>query len=241
MADHSQVYHKNSGGRCDSTDMLLCNSDSHQIDMEGERQERTELDFSNFRPTFQHQEELKKDYNSLTSRDVNEPMAAHHQETKSLSDVEMTSERSDVDEPGEYRCDMCPKSFQWKSNLIRHQMAHDSGKKFCCENCDKVFTDPSNLQRHIRSQHVGARSHACSECGKTFATSSGLKQHQHIHSSVKPFQCEVCLKAYTQFSNLCRHKRMHADCRQQIKCKDCGQAFSTVTSLANINASARAL
>ena len=42
---------------------------------------------------------------------------------------------------------------------------------------------------------------------------------------------QVCLKAYTQFSNLCRHKRMHADCRQQIKCKDCGQAFSTVTSL----------
>ncbi len=42
---------------------------------------------------------------------------------------------------------------------------------------------------------------------------------------------QVCMKAYTQFSNLCRHKRMHADCRQQIKCKDCGQAFSTMTSL----------
>lgn len=41
----------------------------------------------------------------------------------------------------------------------------------------------------------------------------------------------MCLKAYTQFSNLCRHKRMHADCRQQIKCNDCGQAFSTITSL----------
>ncbi|XP_052716606.1 MDS1 and EVI1 complex locus protein EVI1-B-like isoform X2 [Crassostrea angulata] len=112
-----------------------------------------------------------------------------------------------------------------------HKGNVESGRKFCCENCDKVFTDPSNLQRHIRSQHIGARSHACGECGKTFATSSGLKQHQHIHSSVKPFQCEVCLKAYTQFSNLCRHKRMHADCRQQIKCKECGQAFSTVTSL----------
>ena len=56
------------------------------------------------------------------------------------------------------------------------------------ENCDKVFTDPSNLQRHIRTNHVGARSHACPECGKTFATSSGLKQHTHIHSSVKPFR-----------------------------------------------------
>ncbi|CAG5124754.1 unnamed protein product, partial [Candidula unifasciata] len=132
---------------------------------------------------------------------------------------------------GDYMCDECPKSFQWKANLQRHQLTHDADRKFPCENCDKVFTDPSNLQRHIRSQHLGARSHACSECGKTFATSSGLKQHQHIHSSFKPFQCEVCLKAYTQFSNLCRHKRMHADCRQQIICKDCGQAFSTLTSL----------
>ncbi|XP_030632491.1 histone-lysine N-methyltransferase MECOM [Chanos chanos] len=134
-------------------------------------------------------------------------------------------------EEREYKCDQCPKAFNWKSNLIRHQMSHDSGKHYECENCSKVFTDPSNLQRHIRSQHVGARAHACPECGKTFATSSGLKQHKHIHSSVKPFICEVCHKSYTQFSNLCRHKRMHADCRTQIKCKDCGQMFSTTSSL----------
>uniref|UniRef100_A0A8C4GE55 MDS1 and EVI1 complex locus n=1 Tax=Dicentrarchus labrax TaxID=13489 RepID=A0A8C4GE55_DICLA len=134
-------------------------------------------------------------------------------------------------EEREYKCDQCPKAFNWKSNLIRHQMSHDNGKHYECENCSKVFTDPSNLQRHIRSQHVGARAHACSDCGKTFATSSGLKQHKHIHSSVKPFMCEVCHKSYTQFSNLCRHKRMHADCRTQIKCKDCGQMFSTTSSL----------
>ncbi|XP_039698340.1 histone-lysine N-methyltransferase PRDM16 isoform X3 [Pteropus medius] len=137
-------------------------------------------------------------------------------------------------EEREYKCDQCPKAFNWKSNLIRHQMSHDSGKRFECENCVKVFTDPSNLQRHIRSQHVGARAHACPDCGKTFATSSGLKQHKHIHSTVKPFiyvSGEVCHKSYTQFSNLCRHKRMHADCRTQIKCKDCGQMFSTTSSL----------
>ncbi|TSX85964.1 MDS1 and EVI1 complex locus protein EVI1 [Bagarius yarrelli] len=125
-------------------------------------------------------------------------------------------------EEREYKCDQCPKAFNWKSNLIRHQMSHDSGKHYECENCSK---------RHIRSQHVGARAHACPDCGKTFATSSGLKQHKHIHSSVKPFMCEVCHKSYTQFSNLCRHKRMHADCRTQIKCKDCGQMFSTTSSL----------
>uniref|UniRef100_H2YQJ0 C2H2-type domain-containing protein n=1 Tax=Ciona savignyi TaxID=51511 RepID=H2YQJ0_CIOSA len=102
---------------------------------------------------------------------------------------------------------------------------------FNCEHCDKSFTDPSNLQRHIRQQHVGARAHPCPECGKTFATSSGLKQHQHIHSSVKPFTCEVCHKSYTQFSNLCRHKRMRADCRTQIKCRSCNQLFPNSSSL----------
>uniref|UniRef100_A0A674GAF9 MDS1 and EVI1 complex locus n=1 Tax=Taeniopygia guttata TaxID=59729 RepID=A0A674GAF9_TAEGU len=114
-----------------------------------------------------------------------------------LQDVHEIQECKECDQPGEahavtqrgeeYKCDQCPKAFNWKSNLIRHQMSHDSGKHYECENCAKVFTDPSNLQRHIRSQHVGARAHACPECGKTFATSSGLKQHKHIHSSVKPF------------------------------------------------------
>ena len=69
----------------------------------------------------------------------------------------------------------------FRPNLLRHKMIHGEFRRFPCENCDKVFTDPSNLQRHIRTNHVGARSHACPECGKTFATSSGLKQHTHIH------------------------------------------------------------
>lgn len=92
----------------------------------------------------------------------------------------------------------------------------------------------SEENHHLREEDSPTsveRIHTCTDCGKTFSTSSGLKQHQHVHSSVKPFQCEVCFKAYTQFSNLCRHKRMHADCRQQIKCRECGQAFSTIHSL----------
>ncbi|XP_044595350.1 histone-lysine N-methyltransferase MECOM-like isoform X3 [Cotesia glomerata] len=134
-------------------------------------------------------------------------------------------------------CESCPRAYAWRPLLVRHRaIIHGDLRKYPCENCPKsntsqVFTDPSNLQRHIRTNHVGARSHACTECGKTFATSSGLKQHTHIHSSVKPFQCEVCFKAYTQFSNLCRHKRMHSTCRMQQNCLRCGQSFSSGTSL----------
>lgn len=72
----------------------------------------------------------------------------------------------------QYRCDRCSKAFMWKSNLIRHQVTHEQNRRFLCESCDKVFTDASNLQRHIRSQHVGARSHACPQCGKVYSNST---------------------------------------------------------------------
>lgn len=75
-----------------------------------------------------------------------------------------------------------------------------SDGRFQCPECDKTFCDPGNLQRHFRAFHSPAgRSFSCDECGKSFATSSGLKQHQHIHSSVKPFQCEVCFIAISSY------------------------------------------
>lgn len=49
-------------------------------------------------------------------------------------------------EEREYKCDQCPKAFNWKSNLIRHQMSHDSGKRFECENCVKVTCPPLQEQ-----------------------------------------------------------------------------------------------
>uniref|UniRef100_A0A8C4WZ80 C2H2-type domain-containing protein n=1 Tax=Eptatretus burgeri TaxID=7764 RepID=A0A8C4WZ80_EPTBU len=135
-------------------------------------------------------------------------------------------------ENGGFPCQKCPKAFNWRSNLIRHQMAHDGGRPFECAVCAKTFTDPSNLQRHFRSRHGGAHSHCCGDCGKSFATASGLKQHRHVHSSVKPFRCEFCYKSYTQFSNLCRHKRTHTACRQQSICSSCSQSFPSLAALA---------
>ena len=114
----------------------------------------------------------------------------------------------------------------------RDQHHHHHHHLSCSQgNCGECLLQRSSygVPGHQSGVH---RQHQCPGCGKAFATSSGLKQHQHIHSSVKPFRCDVCHKAYTQFSNLCRHKRMHADCRQRIRCPDCDQTFATTTSLA---------
>lgn len=98
--------------------------------------------------------------------------------------------------------------------------------------------------------YLNACVHECMRTPECTCKYSCLLTHvcTHIHTP-SPGQCrvpvasphaavfallppgEVCHKSYTQFSNLCRHKRMHADCRTQIKCKDCGQMFSTTSSL----------
>lgn len=172
---------------------------------------------------------------TVTSGQTNYTKQQQQQQNCASFTKESSSSSSYIVESGKegtFKCDQCPSSFGYKSNLARHQASHDSNRHYQCQKCKKLFSDPSNLQRHIRTLHIGARSHECIECGKSFATSSGLKQHTHIHRSEKPFKCQFCHRAYTQFSNLCRHKRMQSACKQQIKCNKCDQAFSTANSAA---------
>ncbi len=65
----------------------------------------------------------------------------------------------------EYKCDQCPKAFNWKSNLIRHQMSHDNGKRFECENCDKVgygdLLQPLKCLKALIRLHVGCWNIKC--------------------------------------------------------------------------------
>lgn len=37
-------------------------------------------------------------------------------------DSDLSSEAPEPGDIGEFKCDQCPRSFQWKSNLIRHQV-----------------------------------------------------------------------------------------------------------------------
>ncbi|XP_005874380.2 PREDICTED: PR domain zinc finger protein 16 [Myotis brandtii] len=156
-------------------------------------------------------------------------------------------------EEREYKCDQCPKAFNWKSNLIRHQMSHDSGKRFECENCVKrpevaaaarkvlgpAFFSPPHPVPTLRPHPTRAPGGTAMPVVPTeFRWGLGYMPRtvrvagpSEITEETAVEPCEVCHKSYTQFSNLCRHKRMHADCRTQIKCKDCGQMFSTTSSL----------
>ena len=106
-----------------------------------------------------------------------------------------------------------PTLFLFMSLCSQTNMQAVSARLTAASEISESDSENSDYEQQLADTYLSDCFHECADCGKTFLTSSGLKQHQHVHTSVKPFQCEVCLKAYTQFSNLCRHKRMHADCR----------------------------
>ncbi|KAG9332833.1 hypothetical protein JZ751_014932 [Albula glossodonta] len=136
-----------------------------------------------------------------------------------------------------FECENCDKVFTDPSNLQRHiRSQHVGARAHTCPECGKTFATSSGLKQH-KHIHSSVKPFICKseppclslrynyECPKAFR----LTPPQPSDSC--NFIGEVCHKSYTQFSNLCRHKRMHADCRTQIKCKDCGQMFSTTSSL----------
>nr|XP_055023717.1 histone-lysine N-methyltransferase PRDM16 isoform X2 [Misgurnus anguillicaudatus] len=136
-----------------------------------------------------------------------------------------------------FECENCDKVFTDPSNLQRHiRSQHVGARAHTCPECGKTFATSSGLKQH-KHIHSSVKPFIC----KSEQSCLSLRYNYHCPkiSCLAPHQdcdscCligEVCHKSYTQFSNLCRHKRMHADCRTQIKCKDCGQMFSTTSSL----------
>lgn len=58
-------------------------------------------------------------------------------------------------EVGEYRCDMCYKSFRQWSVLKQHQESHVGQVVYECTECDKAFAFPHLLEEHQQT-HVGS-------------------------------------------------------------------------------------
>ncbi|MFT7804545.1 PR domain zinc finger protein 16 isoform X3 [Arapaima gigas] len=136
-----------------------------------------------------------------------------------------------------FECENCDKVFTDPSNLQRHiRSQHVGARAHTCPECGKTFATSSGLKQH-KHIHSSVKPFIC----KCEPPCLGLRYYYPCPkasrltpsqaSDARTFIGEVCHKSYTQFSNLCRHKRMHADCRTQIKCKDCGQMFSTTSSL----------
>lgn len=76
----------------------------------------------------------------------------------------------------DYRCEVCDKTFQSKSNLVRHVALHTTERPFACDRCEKTFSRKEHLQRHVIG-HTGIRPFRCPYCKRTFVEQNQQRRH----------------------------------------------------------------
>ncbi|TRY97388.1 hypothetical protein DNTS_032903 [Danionella cerebrum] len=89
-------------------------------------------------------------------------------------------------EEGFYACDICEKSFQKSSSLLRHKYEHTGRRPHECGTCSKAFKHKHHLLEHTRL-HSGEKPYECDRCGKRFSHSGSFSQHMnHRYASCRP-------------------------------------------------------
>lgn len=150
-------------------------------------------------------------------------------------------------EKKKFECKKCPKSFDTKLGLSRHdlycgatgQKCEKCGKIFkkekpfkshkCldalyCKFCKKFFSASNKLELHIRNMHTETSKldlSICDYCGKSFKYRTSLVRHVEEHRSVATFQCPHCDKILKGNLSLKEHIRYIHDA-DLIKCEICG-------------------
>ncbi|KAJ7998858.1 hypothetical protein DPEC_G00209330 [Dallia pectoralis] len=79
---------------------------------------------------------------------------------------------------GLYACDICDKTFQKSSSLLRHKYEHTGKRPHECETCKKAFKHKHHLIEHSRL-HSGEKPYQCDKCGKRFSHSGSYSQHMN--------------------------------------------------------------
>ncbi|XP_046870198.1 zinc finger E-box-binding homeobox 2-like, partial [Hypomesus transpacificus] len=75
---------------------------------------------------------------------------------------------------------------------------------YACNICDKTFQKSSSLLRH-KYEHTGKRPHECAICQKAFKHKHHLIEHRRLHSGEKPYRCDRCGKRFSHSGSYSQH------------------------------------
>ncbi|XP_045508627.1 zinc finger protein 586-like isoform X2 [Colias croceus] len=165
-----------------------------------------------------------------------------------------------VEEPEDYSCKLCQKTFNTYGSLKNHrQKVHPTRSRNCkicgksilgwvamkahlathdgadsgfhCPECPKRFKHAHSLAKH-RDTHK-EKTQACSQCPKKFGSTTLLNIHMKTHERMQrgaTFRCTYCGKGYFESFSLAAHERTHRN-EKPFQCDICSTRFGTNSSL----------
>ena len=138
----------------------------------------------------------------------------------------ITSQKSeaDVSKDKEFQCQSCHKVFSQETQLRKHLLTHDQGRRECLKCPGKSFA-PSTFINHIREVHIVGRHVACLEpsCEVRFRKRGDMvRHHETVHQNKK----ELCGECGEHVKNLKYHREtVHEGIR--YKCEACDKEYRT--------------
>ena len=98
--------------------------------------------------------------------------------------VEKSKDRAPKVRGQRYECDICRKTFGFKSILKTHYKIHENLKEFECNLCHKQFNQRSSLNRHATTHEDISKPFQCELCNKRFSRAQILKNHILTHRDI---------------------------------------------------------
>ncbi|XP_033209230.1 zinc finger protein 502-like [Belonocnema kinseyi] len=108
---------------------------------------------------------------------MNEHIDQVHQNTSSTKSVLLM-----------HKCDICPRSYIWRTHLSRHKrLVHAAVKpQFICDCCGYKSDQKSNLAKHMTTVHsqISRTRHGCDQCLRSYTCLRGLNRHKRVHHAI---------------------------------------------------------
>ncbi|XP_012673349.2 zinc finger protein 1035 [Clupea harengus] len=143
-----------------------------------------------------------------------------------------------------FKCPHCPKSFKYRSYLLKHLPSHLAEKPYACMHCghkyasqrrylqheafcDGIFrrksasllkvlkTEPTPQDGMAKMETDGQ--YPCKFCNKNFSKARNLRRHILTHTDVKPYRCKVCDSGFSRHDHLKVHQNRCKGSKQKLE------------------------
>ncbi|KAJ8705668.1 hypothetical protein PYW08_012714 [Mythimna loreyi] len=135
---------------------------------------------------------------------------------------------------GVFKCEFCPKTFDTKKKVQRHQsVVHVfKGYRSKCRHCNARFKNHMRRDEHLVAEHgVKLKVVKCQACDKTFPNTPALRIHtRRDHLMERRFKCTVCDKAFFQAVDVKFHMVTHTKTKE-FQCTVCQKFYARKETL----------